>query len=600
MQGLILTAGCGRRMQPLSDGTHKALMPIGGTTILGRLVESLRGLGIGTITVVTGHRADDVRAHLAATFPSVDFRFVHNARFSETNNIVSLALALAALEGEEDVVLSECDLLLDPSALSPLASDERGNIALVDEYRPGMDGTVITAEDGFVTEVIPPARQGVGFDYNGKLKTLNVYRFEADFCRRTLQPLMRWYAEEVDAGSYYELVLGMLVGVQGQRIRASLVPRGSWAEVDDPNDMAAARFRFEPQARAEILDRALGGHWALDFTDFSFMRNEHFPTDAMLAAIRHAVPDLVAGYGSSQAVLDEKLAWFVGCQPGRLIALNGASQAFPILRRLFAGKRIAIPSPTFGEYARMFPQASRYPDSLVNGDRQVEDDVLGQAVAKHDVVVAVSPNNPTGTTIPMRLLHALAEQNPDTLVLVDESFVGFSEEKSLVVALEADPLDNVIVLVSLSKILGVPGLRVGYVYSANASIVDAIRSELPVWNLGAPAEFFVELLLKFRPELAESLRRTIEDRDTLGAALLALDGVKAVHAGGGNFVLVQLTGTAARAGDLRCALLVDDAIEIKDVSAKFVDGGGWLRIAARRPEVTSRLVDAMERHLDRL
>lgn len=594
MQGLILTAGCGRRMQPLSNGTHKALMPIGGTTILSRLVESLRGLGIGTITVVTGHRAEDIRAHVAASFPDVGFRFVHNARFAETNNIVSLALAMASLEGDDDVVLSECDLLLDPSALSPLVSAEPGNIALVDEYRPGMDGTVVTAVDGYVTEVIPPARQGAGFDFNGKLKTLNVYRFEAGFCRRTLQPLLNWYAETVDAGSYYELVLGMLVSVHGQRIKASIVPAGSWAEVDDPNDMAAARFSFDPSARAEILDRALGGHWALDFTDFSFMRNEHFPTDAMVAAMRHAMPDLIAGYGSSQVVLDEKLAWFVGCEPSRLLALNGASQAFPILRRLFVGKRLAIPAPTFGEYTRMFPEASNYQDALISGRSPDDMDMLQEAAASHEVLVVVSPNNPSGTTIPTRHLHSLARSHPDTLVLVDESFLGFSEESSLVAALEADPLDNVLILVSLSKTLGVPGLRVGYAYSTNPELVSAMRFELPVWNLGAPAEFFVELLLKFRPELADSLRRTIEDRQALRTALAGLEGVEAVHAGGGNFVLVRLADQAVGASALRHALLVDHAIEVKDVSSKFPDGKGWIRVAARPPDVSGGLVRAIE------
>ena len=131
----------------------------------------LRDIGVGTITVVTGHAAEAVSGHLVGVHASVPFRWVHNPRYAETNNIVSLALALDSLEGEEDVILSECDLVLDPSALRPLVGESVGNVALVDRYRPGMDGTVVSAEDGYVTEVLPPAQQGPGFVYADKLKS---------------------------------------------------------------------------------------------------------------------------------------------------------------------------------------------------------------------------------------------------------------------------------------------------------------------------------------------------------------------------------------------------------------------------------------------
>lgn len=594
MHGVILAAGLGRRMQPLPPGVaHKGLLELGGSTILGRLVAGLREIGVGTITVVTGHAADAVRAHLAGAHPGVAFRWVHNPRYAETNNIVSLALALDAFEGDEDVILSECDLVLDPSALGPLAGDAVGNVALVDRYRAGMDGTVVSAEDGYVTEVLPPARQGPGFVYADKFKTLNVYRFEGEFCRRRLRPLLHWYAETIDAGSYYEYVIAMLVRLSDHRVAAALVPPESWVEVDDHNDLAAARFRFEPERRAEILDRALGGHWSLAVEDFSFMRNEHFPTAAMLAMLREALPSLVGNYGSSQAVLDEKLAWFLRCDPARLLTLHGASQAFPILRQLLGERRVAIPTPTFGEYPRMFPTAALYPDALLDGDGNGA--LYAAAAADCDVLVVVSPNNPTGTTVPTAELHALAASHPETLIVVDESFGEFSDEPPLVQALEAEPLANVVVLVSLSKTLGAPGLRIGYLYTCDPQLRASVAARVPVWNMGAPAEFFIELLLKFRPELAESIRLTRADRDALAASLSELPGVDAVFAGGGNFVLVRLYGDAAHAAELRRMLLADEAIEVKDASAKFPDGRGWLRLAARPPQVSERLLRALTR-----
>ncbi len=357
---MILAAGRARRMRPLSDETHKALLTVGETTILERIVEGLHSIGVRRITVVTGYRADDVQAYLLDRFPDGGLRFLENADYATTNNVVSLALALEAIDiADGDLVLAECDLLVEPEVFSLLLRP--GNVALVDTYRTGMDGTVVSVVDGFVSAVHAPHVQGPGFVYADKRKTLNLYRFERGFVEGALRPMVRWYAESVDAGSYYELVLAKLVDLPRQRIAAVEVPPGSWIEVDDPNDLAAARFVFEPGRRAEILDDALGGHWSFEILDFSFMANRYFPTDGMLAAMGHALPELVSSYGSRQAVVDRKLAWALRCRPERVRALAGASQAFPWLAEILPAGRVAVPAPTFGEYRRAFPRCHRVP-----------------------------------------------------------------------------------------------------------------------------------------------------------------------------------------------------------------------------------------------
>ena len=154
----------------------------------------------------------------------------------------------------------------------------------------------------------------------------------------------------------------MLSNIPEHRISAQVARESDWVEVDDPNDPAAARFSFEPWDRGSILDRSWGGHWSFDLLDFSLPRNAYFPPAAMLAALRHALPDVITGYGSSQEILNEKAALFLGCDARRVHLLNGASQAYPVLRHLYQGRRVAIPSPTFGEYPRTFPTAAIYQD----------------------------------------------------------------------------------------------------------------------------------------------------------------------------------------------------------------------------------------------
>jgi histidinol-phosphate/aromatic aminotransferase/cobyric acid decarboxylase-like protein/choline kinase len=590
MKAIVLAAGLGGRMRPLTDTTHKSLLAVGESTILGRIVDGLLAIEVRDILVVTGHLGQQVRDFLARRYPEIPFRFVHNARYRETNNIVSLAMALDATEFDSDVILIECDVLFQPAILERLLVAGAGNIALVDRYRPGMDGTVVQVERGIVTQVFPPHLQTEDFDYRDKYKTVNIYRFDRDFCRARLQPLLSCYANVIDSGCYYELVLGMLINMQREIVRAEIVDGSQWAEVDDPNDLAAARFVFEPEQRRSILDRSFGGFWNFDVLDFAFIRNMYFPTDAMMAAMRRALPALARSYGSAQPILNEKLAYAVRCSPSRVQCLSGAAEIFPLLSRLMPARRVLLPAPTFGEFTRCLPEHDTYPDT----PGSFSWDALEFAIPGHDLVVVVNPNNPTGTSLSTARLHALIAAHPHTRFLVDESFIDFSGQPPLVDLLERDALANVLVIASMSKSLGVPGLRLGYAYSCDEDLLRRLGGMLPIWNLGSMAEFFLELLLKFQPELARSFELTAADRCAFQGELAGLAGVETVYPSGANFVLVQLAGSGpGEAAELCDRLLREHAIYIKDVSAKFGNTAPYVRLAVRKPAENLRLLSVL-------
>lgn len=590
MQAVILAAGRGRRMEPLTKTCHKALLEIGGKTILGRALDSLAKAGVAPITVVTGYRSDDISHFISTRYPGLPVRYVHNQSYETTNNIVSLALALESLNYEEDVILIECDLLFEPHLITDLIGHPGKNVALVDHYRTGMDGTVVSIENGYVSQVFPTESQSTEFRYDNKFKTLNIYRFDRAYCQRTLRPMLSAYANNVDSNCYYELVLGMLANVPAHRISAQIVQDSDWVEVDDPNDLSVAKFSFEPGERASLLDRTFGGHWSFDVLDFSLPRNAFFPPAAMHAALRHALPDVITGYGSRQEILDEKAALFLGCDPSRVHLLNGASQAYPILRRLYKDRRAAIPAPTFGEYPRCLPQAATYPDLLATDPEQ-----LAQCARNVDLLVVVNPNNPSGVTVPTQSLYDLAAGAAGTTFLVDESFLIFSGQPSLISLLEAEPLDNILVLTSLGKGLGTPGLRLGYLYTANADLRRSFLEHMPIWGVNALAEYFLELTIKFRPDLERSIKLTVAERSRMRSLLSGQPFVHRVHDSGGNFLLVQLRGEdPAIASRLRQELLATSRIEIKDVSGKYPDRLPRIRIAVRRQEDNDRLLRALQ------
>ena len=181
------------------------------------------------------------------------------------------------------------------------------------------------------------------------------------------------------------------------------------------------------------------------------------------------------------------------------------------------------------------------------------------------------------------------------LFVVDESFLDFAGEISLLELLGLEPLPNVLVLKSLSKTLGVPGLRIGYVFAQDPMLLAAIDREIPIWNMSGPAEFFLELSLKFRPELAASFVRTAADRRDLVGRLRHSGAVKTVQEGHGNFVVVELHGTDDTATRVTAGLLERHRIHVKDLTGRFVHvTGPWLRLSVRLADEHERLVTALE------
>lgn len=590
MKAIILAAGIGRRMLPLTDDCHKTLLEVGGRAILGRILDGLEANGITEVYIVTGYRADEVEKYVNREFESLGCTFIRNERYASTNNIFSMALALEKVELDADIILIESDLIYEPAVIARLMSSEHPNVALVDRYRIGLDGTVVSVSaSNVITQVIPTSQQDANFDFSDKFKTLNIYKFSAEFCRATFRKLLTYYARIIDDNCYYELILGILIYMQQVQIHAEILDGELWAEVDDPNDLRNSDFTFTPSSRRQYLDSSWGGYWNTPVTDFSFIRNMYFPTSSMMSQLRAYLPELVTNYGSSQDILDLKLAYFLRCEPDHVHLLNGASQFFSaVLRRWFQPARVLLPEPTFGEYSRIFPGARTYGDSGTIDIGEVE-----EKAREADLIVVVNPNNPTGTTIPVDEIKSLATRIPGKLVLVDESFIEFSGQPSLIPWVEATGATNVMVLKSLSKTLGVPGLRVGYVFTVDHKLGGRIADELPVWNINSVAEHLLEIILKYRDDLDASVAQTVVDRESFAVALDDLDIVERVFRSGANFVLVTLALAVEPARQLADELLEKDSLYVKDVSSKFSDGRVHWRLAVRTPGDNNRLCAAL-------
>ncbi len=581
---IILAAGLGRRMRPLSGDLHKTMIPLfDDQTILSNILYSVAEAGFAAATIVTGYRSNEVREYAQAHSAGLALDFVENPRFETTNNIHSLSLAFEHVDVSEGIVLIESDLVFAPSVLARLLESPHPDVALVDRYRPGMDGTVVRlAADGHIERVVPSGQQGPDFDFQSHFKTLNVYRFSGDFCTGAFGRLLRFYSEEVSDNCFYELVLGMIVAAGQARIYGEVLSGEVWAEVDDPVDLQQARFMVDTAGRGKLLRESWGGYWGYGVRDFAFIRNMHFPTDSVIAELRMQLPELVHSYGSAQRIIDQKMSWFLEWPADSLVTLNGASQAFPLLATHFRDHDALLPNPTFGEWTRIFPHASLYGDDGSG--------FCPTVLPAGSVLVAVNPNNPTGSSFDTAEIVDTARRNADSHVIVDESFIDFSSQPSV---LSLDPPPNLLVLKSLSKSLGMPGLRLGFLACPDTTLLEKLRSQIPIWNINSVAEKTLELLLKNREVVERSFESTVADRDDLNEALSTSPLVARTWPSSADFVLVELAMDSDRGAFLADRLISRHNILVKDVSDRWGDGVARWRIAVKTPRDHRELVRAM-------
>ena len=334
---------------------------------------------------------------------------------------------------------------------------------------------------------------------------------------------------------------------------------------------------------------AFGDPWNPDILDFAFVRNLHFPTDAMSTAMREALPGAMRSYGSTPAALNQKMASFLRCSPDNVRVLHGSAQLLPILKRLVGIRPVLRPDPTFGDYTRILPTAAVYADKP-----GVDLDALDRAIPVDGVVLFVTPNSPTGSVIPPAWIHDCARRHGHTTFVADDSYIDFSDHPPLVDFLESDPVANLLVIKHLSPSLGVPGLRLGYVYTSNPEIIRVLDDDLPIWNLDAPAEYFLDLAIQHRADFAASLEQTRADRAQFVSVLEATPAVLRVHPSGGNFLMVDL-----RARDPILGLRVQEQlmarfrIDVEDVSMRLRPPAPRLRLAVRLPDEHIRFCEAL-------
>jgi choline kinase len=238
MQALILAAGQGSRLRPLTDHRPKCLVKVQGRPILEYQLEALCAAGVRECVIVIGHLAAQVRSTIGTRFRSLSITYVENEIYDRTNNIYSLWLARAKVN--DDVLLIEGDLIFEPELLTDLLDVPFANAAVVDQFQHFMNGTVILARGDGAEAMVLKRDQSPGFDYRSALKTVNIYKFSYDVLSDNLMPAMGACIMHGLTDDYYEMVIARAVAAGTMQLHVVRTGTRAWAEVDTVEDLADA------------------------------------------------------------------------------------------------------------------------------------------------------------------------------------------------------------------------------------------------------------------------------------------------------------------------------------------------------------------------
>jgi histidinol-phosphate aminotransferase/imidazoleglycerol-phosphate dehydratase/histidinol-phosphatase len=315
----------------------------------------------------------------------------------------------------------------------------------------------------------------------------------------------------------------------------------------------------ERLARPEIL--------AMAPLDVAAAANEAFGADAIkLDANENPFAPLIEGslaanvnrYPEPQpAALRRAMAALYGVAPANLVVTRGGDDAIDILVRTFcrAGEdSISICVPTFSAYAQFAQvQGAKVIETRLAANFDLDVDAfLAEVAGEPNLKLAFlcSPNNPTGNPVPTADVLRVADALPNTIVVLDEAYLEFSDLESL--AEESTRRENLVIIRTLSKAFGLAGARVGCAIG-NAELIALIGRALPPYPLPtlSIAAAVASLSPSRRPIHEERIAKIKADRDRIAGLLSASPIVRKVWPSAANYIFFEVDDAAVLAKKLQ-------------------------------------------------
>ena len=604
MQAIILAAGMGRRLGKYTRDNTKCMLPVNGVRLIDRMLEQLCQLGLSRLVMVVGYKGRELMDYIGDRYEGrLHIEYAENPVYDKTNNIYSLALVKEKML-EDDTLLIESDLILDDSLFQMILDDPYPNLALVAKHETWMDGTMvqIDKENNIINFV--PKKAFKYSEVDSYYKTVNVYKFSKDFSTKVYLPFLDAYCKVMGNNEYYEQVLRVITLLDQANLKALPIGDKPWYEIDDVQDKDIAEAIFSPEKdKLHKFHIRYGGYWRFpQMLDFCYLVNPFFPPKRMCDEMRANFDVLLTQYPSGMAVNSLLAGKYFGISSQYVVVGNGASELIKALMEGMAPskQRIGIVYPTFEEYPHRLAQDAIVPFFPDDEDLHytVDDLKAFYETSGINALLLINPDNPSGNFIGRDDVLSLADwcAQRGIRLIVDESFMDFADNglnNSLLNddILEAHP--ELIVMKSISKSYGVPGLRLGILAGSDTALIHRLKKDVAIWNINSFAEFYMQIFNKYESFYKLACHKFVAERTRFAERLSSIPYLRVIPSQA-NYFLCQVTKhyTSKQLTEL---LLNEHNILIKDCDNKTgLEGKNFVRIAIRGEKDNDLLVDALK------
>ena len=600
MQAIILAAGMGKRLGEFTRNNTKCMVEVNGTKLIDRLLGQLNKLNLSRIVIVIGYEGKKLHTYLSAKYPDIKIEYVNNPIYNKTNNIYSLALAKEQLQ-EDDTLLIESDLIFDDGMFELLLDNPTPNLALVAKYETWMDGTMVKIDnDNNIVNFVTKAAFSYA-DVDKYYKTVNIYKFSKEFSKYKYVPFLEAYTKVVGNNEYYENVLRIISFLNSHDLKALPISDEKWYEIDDKQDLDIAEAIFAD--KKDIIRKyygRYGGFWRFpQMLDFCYLVNPYFRQSNIIDEMEANFRTLVAEYPSGMKVNTLLASKCWGVKEEYIIPGNGAAELIKALMEILPGK-LGVIRPTFEEYPNRRNKEELVTFVPQNKDYRYSAQDLIEFFCTNRVenLLLINPDNPSGNFIPKDDILNLAKwcENEGVRLVVDESFVDFSENWEHNSLLNNDILEtypHLVVMKSISKSYGVPGLRLGIMCAADAALIQQLKKSVSIWNINSFAEFFMQIYTKYEKDYKKACEKFIRERNDFESKLRKISFLR-VMPSQANYFLVEIHPPFTANG-IVLTMLKQFNILTRDCSDKAgLDGKQYMRIAVRSHEDNAKLIEGLE------
>ncbi len=601
MQAIILAAGMGRRLGELTQGNTKCMISVNGVRLIDRMLSQLAALNLNRVVIVVGYKGQELVDYIGHRYDDqLKIEYAWNPVYDKTNNIYSLSIVKQQLQ-EDDTLLIESDLIFDDAMFRMILSNPYPNLALVAKYETWMDGTMVRIDaDNNIVNFVP--KKAFNYDeVDTYYKTVNIYKFSREFSEQVYVPFLDAYCRVMGNNEYYEQVLRVITLLDKADLKALPIGKERWYEIDDVQDLDIAENLFAHEhERLGKYNKRYGGYWRFPkMLDFCYLVNPYFPPKRMKDELRANFDVLLTEYPSGMAVNSLLAGKYFGIRQEFVVVGNGAAELIKSLMAQIQGK-IGVVFPTFEEYPNRINRSRIVTFVPDNSDLRYTADDLKQFFAKQEIntLLLINPDNPSGNFIPKDDVLALAgwcnERNIQ--LVVDESFVDFTDDYATSSLLKNEILlahNNLVVIKSISKSYGVPGLRLGIMASSNVELIAYVKKDVAIWNINSFAEFYMQIFNKYEHIYKAACAKFLDERRRFESNLKQISYLRVIPSQA-NYFLCEVTRRFS-AHELTEILLNRFDILIKDCNNKTgLAGKNYIRVAIRNSEDNDTLITALK------